>query len=103
MADGSSKPIEQIKLGDQVLATDPEAGASRGQDVVRTIVGDGSKNLVELTVDGQAEKIVATDGHRFWLPALNGWVRADQLPPVPELLPSNRASEGCGRVSRSIP
>ncbi|MFC3896414.1 RHS repeat-associated core domain-containing protein [Lentzea rhizosphaerae] len=79
MADGSSKPIEQIKLGDKLLATDPETGQSRGQDVVRTIVGDGSKNLVELTVAGQAEKIVATDGHRFWLPELKDWVRADKL------------------------
>ncbi|WP_170166737.1 RHS repeat-associated core domain-containing protein [Lentzea atacamensis] len=79
MADGSSKPIEQIKLGDQVLATDPETGQSRAEGVVRTIVGDGSKNLVQLTVDGQSEKIVATDGHRFWLPELKEWVRADKL------------------------
>jgi hypothetical protein len=54
-------------------------GESRGQDVARTIVGDGSKNLVELTVDGQDEKIVATDGHRFWSPGLKEWVRADKL------------------------
>ncbi|GAA3651214.1 hypothetical protein GCM10022267_41890 [Lentzea roselyniae] len=79
MADGSSKPIEQIKLGERVLATDPETGQSQAEGVVRTIVGDGSKNLVELTVDGQSEKIVATDGHRFWLPELKEWVRADKL------------------------
>ncbi|WP_197288473.1 RHS repeat-associated core domain-containing protein [Nocardia sp. NRRL S-836] len=79
MADGSSKPIEEIELGDRVLATDPKTGTSRGQDVVRTIVGDGSKNLVEITVDGQDEKIVATDGHPFWLPELKKWVRADKI------------------------
>ncbi|WP_170154732.1 RHS repeat-associated core domain-containing protein [Lentzea atacamensis] len=79
MADGSSKPIEQIKLGERVLATDPETGEIRGQDVVRTIVGDGTKNLVELSIDGQDENLVATDGHRFWAPELNDWVRAGQL------------------------
>ncbi|MGI5503330.1 RHS repeat-associated core domain-containing protein [Lentzea sp. CA-135723] len=79
MADGSSKPIEEIKLGDKVLATDSETGQTQAQDVVRTITGDGFKNLVELTIEGQDEKIVATDGHRFWLPELKEWVRADQV------------------------
>ncbi|MFJ5987290.1 polymorphic toxin-type HINT domain-containing protein [Lentzea sp. NPDC092896] len=79
MADGSSRPIEELKLGDRVLATDAETGQSEGQDVVRTIVGDGSKNLVELTVDGQDEKIVATDGHRFWLTEQRRWVKASEL------------------------
>lgn len=94
MADGSSKPIEQVKLGDQVLATDPETGESRGQDVVRTIVGDGSKNLVELIVDidgpaGSAiESIVATDGHPFWLPDEGRWVKAAELVVGKDLLNS---------------
>ncbi|RDI23874.1 RHS repeat-associated core domain-containing protein [Lentzea flaviverrucosa] len=79
MADGSTKPIEEIELGDQVLATDPETGESQSQGVVRTIAGNGSKNLVELMVEGQDEKIVATDGHRFWSPELGDWVRADKL------------------------
>jgi hypothetical protein len=28
MADGSAKRIDEIKIGDQVLATDPESGES---------------------------------------------------------------------------
>ncbi|SEQ26161.1 hypothetical protein SAMN05216188_102579 [Lentzea xinjiangensis] len=39
---------------------------------MRTILGDGSRNLVELTVEGQAEKIVATDGSRFWSSEMKG-------------------------------
>ncbi len=33
MADGNSKPIEDIKPGDEVLATDPETGKTRAQQV----------------------------------------------------------------------
>ena len=46
MADGTSKPISQIKLGDDVLATDPETGEAGGRKVVGLIVGDGYKQLI---------------------------------------------------------
>lgn len=32
MADGSSKPIAKVKVGDKVLATDPETGRAAGRD-----------------------------------------------------------------------
>jgi hypothetical protein len=73
LADGSTKPIEEVELGDRVVATDPEAGESGPQKVVATIVGHGEKNLVEVTVDvdgdaGDAvETITATAEHPFWV------------------------------------
>ena len=85
LADGTSKPIEQVAIGDQVLATDPVTGESGPRAVVATIVGEGRKHLVEVVVDtdGAAGKatgtVVATDGHPFWLPELREWVPASAV------------------------
>jgi RHS repeat-associated protein len=46
MADGTSKPIEKLKLGDRVLATNPGTGKTSIQPVVATITGQGEKNLI---------------------------------------------------------
>ncbi|MBE1580960.1 polymorphic toxin-type HINT domain-containing protein [Amycolatopsis roodepoortensis] len=78
MSDGTTKPIEQVKLNDQVQATDPETGETTARKVVSTIVGEGQKYLVEISVAGGAP-IVATDGHPFWAPDLRKWVPAEQL------------------------
>ncbi|QXV63070.1 polymorphic toxin-type HINT domain-containing protein [Amycolatopsis sp. TNS106] len=78
MADGSRRPIEQLKLDDQVLATDAETGKTTARKVVATIIGQGQKRLVEISVAGGAP-IVATDGHPFWLPEQRKWVPAKEL------------------------
>jgi hypothetical protein len=85
MADGKRKPIAAVRVGDKVLATDPETGRSEAKTVANLIIGKGKKNLVEITVDtdgaaGPATgKVTATDGHPFWLPDKGVWVKADQL------------------------
>ncbi|MFF0214039.1 RHS repeat-associated core domain-containing protein [Streptomyces vinaceus] len=85
MADGSSKPIEEVAIGDEVVATNAESGATTAQPVVAQIIGEGQKNLVEVTIDtdgdkGDAsEKVTATDGHPFWVPSLNKWLKATDL------------------------
>ncbi|WP_406477745.1 ricin-type beta-trefoil lectin domain protein [Streptomyces sp. NBC_01615] len=85
MADGSTKPIEELELGEKVLATDPETGETRAEEVTATILGKGLKHLVEVTVDADGEKgsktatITATDGHPFWVPELGEWVEATDL------------------------
>ena len=50
MADGTHKPIEQIKPGDKVLATDPATGQTVARTVVATRVSTGVKHLVGVTV-----------------------------------------------------
>lgn len=50
VADGTSKPIEQLKLSDKVKATDPATGKTTAQPVVATIIGQGTKQLVDLTI-----------------------------------------------------
>ncbi|MEV7279498.1 polymorphic toxin-type HINT domain-containing protein [Streptomyces sp. NPDC093111] len=85
MADGTSKAIEEVRLGDEVLATDETSGATKAKPVVARIIGEGQKNLVEITIDtdgtkGDAkEKITATDGHPFWVPSLHKWLKATDL------------------------
>jgi hypothetical protein len=85
MADGTSKPIEEVELGDEVLATDPETGTTERRQVTALIVGEGDKSLVEITVDTdgnageQTGTVVATDGHPFWLADQKKWVDAGDV------------------------
>ncbi|MEV7544066.1 polymorphic toxin-type HINT domain-containing protein [Streptomyces sp. NPDC089915] len=85
MADGSPKQIDDLRPGDKVLATDPETGETLTKDITATIQGEGTKNLVEITVDtddtsGSAtETITATDKHPFWAADLAKWVNATDL------------------------
>jgi RHS repeat-associated protein len=71
MADGSRKPIAQIKPGDRVLAGDPTASpATAAKLVTASIVGTGSKELVDITVasaKGSSGTLTATAGHPFWI------------------------------------
>ncbi|NRQ39195.1 hypothetical protein HII36_46350 [Nonomuraea sp. NN258] len=79
LADGTAKPIEQVKLGDQVLAADPETGETSVKPVVTEIIGEGDKKLVRVTAgDGD---IVATDGHPFWVQSEYAWLKAGDLEP----------------------
>lgn len=79
LADGGSKPIEDIEIGDIVLATDPETGETVGKPVTDVIEGSGLKHLVDITVQGDTDgPLVATDGHPFWV-AGQGWTDADDL------------------------
>ncbi|GHC74509.1 hypothetical protein GCM10007079_08820 [Nocardiopsis terrae] len=56
MADGSTKAIEAVEVGDAVLATDPETGEQGARTVAATIDGEGFKTLVEIRVDGTTER-----------------------------------------------
>ncbi len=87
MADGSTKPIEDVETGDKVAASDVETDDAQSRTVTRTITGQGTKHLVTITVDtdGRAgdatSEITATDGHPFWLPDEGRWVEAAKLHP----------------------
>lgn len=77
MADGTTKRIDEVELGDQVLATNPETGETAAREVTATIIGEGIKSLVE--IETGSGKITATDRHPFWLPELRQWVDAEGL------------------------
>ncbi len=84
MADGTTKPIEQVEAGDKVFATDPETGETRIETVTAEITGKGTKILVTLTIktagdDGATAEITATDNHPFWVSDIHAWVNATDL------------------------
>ncbi|GHE83706.1 hypothetical protein GCM10018772_02740 [Streptomyces fumanus] len=87
MADGSTKAIEDVDIGDKVRATDPETGRTTVQTVTAEITGAGLKHLVRITIDtdgGKGDKtasVTATDGHPFWVPELGTWLKATDLHP----------------------
>ncbi|MEV4625212.1 ricin-type beta-trefoil lectin domain protein [Micromonospora sp. NPDC049523] len=92
MADGSTKPIEDVDIGDEVVATDPETGETRAKQVTDTIIGSGGKDLVVVSIDidgdrGRAvARITATDEHPFWDDQASEWVNAEDLRPDDVLL-----------------
>ncbi|MGW0467744.1 ricin-type beta-trefoil lectin domain protein [Streptomyces sp. NPDC003027] len=85
MADGTTKPIEKVRTGEKVVATDPETGETRTEVVTAEIKGQGLKHLVKVTIDtdgkdgSKTAQVTATDGHPFWAPELGKWVKATDL------------------------
>ena len=77
MADGSTEPIEQIEIGDEVWAADPETGEAGARPVTALIEGEGVKDLV--TVSTGSGSVVATVGHPFWSVSDAAWVDAGDL------------------------
>ncbi|GGS22538.1 polymorphic toxin-type HINT domain-containing protein [Actinokineospora fastidiosa] len=83
LADGTRKPIKDMRVGDVVLATDPTTGES-GPRVVTDVRSHQSERLLyEITVDTAdgSGKITATDEHPFWVESLQKWVHAEGLKP----------------------
>ncbi|WP_430791868.1 polymorphic toxin type 27 domain-containing protein, partial [Actinoplanes sp. G11-F43] len=79
LADGTARPIEGLKAGDQVLATDPITGVTLAKPVTATVSGTGDKKLVDIVVDDGT--ITATHNHPFWVADLAEWVDAENLAP----------------------
>jgi hypothetical protein len=70
------KNIEDIKIGDWVIADDPTTrGEIEARQVTDTFVRETTA-LVDLYVDG--EVISTTGEHPFWIPGV-GWVKAKDL------------------------
>jgi hypothetical protein len=60
-----------------VLAGDPETGRTAARRVTDVIVGEGDKDLVDLTVGGAA--LTATAGHPIWDAGDRRWEQATEL------------------------
>jgi len=75
MADGSRKSIEEVNVGDMVLATDPETGETVAREVTHLWVHRDT--VFDVVVDGDV--ITTTEDHPFWNESDEEWQRADQL------------------------
>ncbi|MFB6398163.1 polymorphic toxin-type HINT domain-containing protein [Polymorphospora lycopeni] len=91
MADGTTKPIAALAIGDEVLATDPETGVTATKPVTALIIGDGAKTLVKVITDSvgtqdRDEILTATGDHPFWVASQDAWRDAIDLRAGDELL-----------------
>ncbi|MFD0350747.1 Hint domain-containing protein [Kitasatospora aburaviensis] len=64
LADGSSQEIASVRVGDQVLATDPSQDGVRPQAVTATFAHD-TERLVDVALE-DGGSLSSTAGHRFW-------------------------------------
>ncbi|MFE4359950.1 polymorphic toxin-type HINT domain-containing protein [Kitasatospora sp. NPDC056800] len=84
MADGTSKNIGEIQIGDKVKSNDPErpAGEDNGdRPVLATLIND-DEDLVDVTIKtaGVAEETVhTTSNHPFWDDTTRSWTPAGEL------------------------
>lgn len=81
MSDRSTKDIEDIEPGDEILAADPLTGESGPRKVTRLIVTEDDKHFNELTIGTELglEKLTATHEHPFWSPSESNWIEAARL------------------------
>ncbi|MGW4164701.1 polymorphic toxin-type HINT domain-containing protein [Streptomyces sp. NPDC004788] len=82
LADGTTKPIEEVKEGDQVLATDPQTGVTRAETVERLITTPDDKDFTDLVLtsdDGKSSKLTTTWHHPFWDATTRRWTEASEL------------------------
>ncbi|GAA2003255.1 hypothetical protein GCM10009799_32990 [Nocardiopsis rhodophaea] len=81
LGDGKYLPIEKVRVGERVLATNAETGDSSAAWVTETISTTGVKEVVEVSVLGPdgGEAISVTEGHLFL--SDGRWTTASDLRP----------------------
>ena len=84
MADGSSKAIQDVRVGDQVKTSDPQTGHSEANAVTQLHRNEDTA-LTDVTVrdlaDGNRFTIHTTEEHPFWSATERRWVDAAELTP----------------------
>ncbi|WP_265736758.1 polymorphic toxin-type HINT domain-containing protein, partial [Peterkaempfera griseoplana] len=84
LANGKTKPIKKIKLGDRVESADPSDGSDRGGRSVDGVWINHDTELLDVTVTtghGRTAVLHTTANHPFWDDTVRTWVRADHLQP----------------------
>ncbi len=82
MADGTSKAIEDVKVGDKVLATDPQTGETEAKTVTATITTPDDKEFTDLTLTDDANPrgppatLTSTSHHPHWSETRRQWLDA---------------------------
>ncbi|MFC0109600.1 RHS repeat-associated core domain-containing protein [Kibdelosporangium aridum] len=76
MADGTAKPISEVKVGDEVMAADPQSGRVEPRQVTDVIV---HLDFVQDLVLENGAKVTTTEDHPFWNESDRQWQRADAI------------------------
>ncbi|MFE4688782.1 Hint domain-containing protein [Streptomyces sp. NPDC056749] len=77
VAGGRRVPIESLRAGDEVLATDPVRGVTEVRRVTETFTTYDDKHFTQLVTG--AGRVTATDTHPFWLDGRRRWVDAGDI------------------------
>jgi hypothetical protein len=87
MADGTTRPIKDIKVGDQVVATDPVLGITLAEPVTQ-LHDNLDTDLTDLTIAAPAGTAVVhtTTRHPFWDETTKAWTDAGALHAGDQLL-----------------
>ena len=80
LADGSSMAISQLKVADQVLATNTATGKTQAETVTAVMVHKDT-DLYDLTVQsgGVTSVVQTTSSHLFWDQTTHTWTQAAEL------------------------
>ncbi|MFJ3406760.1 polymorphic toxin-type HINT domain-containing protein [Promicromonospora sp. NPDC090134] len=95
MADGTHKPIRDVRPGDDVHATDPVSGVSGPRRVLDTFVHRDA--LVELRL-ASGDKITTTADHPFWSSSDHTFEDAKDLAPGEKVLSADGTELAVGGI-----
>ena len=86
MADGSAKPISQVKPGDKVKSTDTASGKTKDSTATDVWVNHDT-DLYDLTVHtAKGDQVIHTTRHHMYFDrSTHTWVEASKLKPGEEL------------------
>ncbi|MFJ5230358.1 RHS repeat-associated core domain-containing protein [Kitasatospora sp. NPDC088391] len=88
LADGTTKPIDQLTTDDTVTATDPQTGETRAEPVDATITGHDDTQFTDLTLTTEAgtTTVTSTQHHPYWDTTTHRWTDAADLRPGDQVL-----------------
>ena len=75
MANGTRKPISEVREGDYVYATDPETGETGAREVLATMPHTDQL----LTLKTSSGDVVTTEDHRYWNATDSEWQESQHL------------------------
>ena len=81
MADGSTKPIKDVEIGDEVASTDPSSGKTANKEVT-AVHHNKDTDLADVIVADQRGKesvLHTTQNHPFWDVTTQSWTPAGAL------------------------
>ncbi|MFF4599819.1 Hint domain-containing protein [Amycolatopsis sp. NPDC001319] len=83
MADGSTKPIEDVKVGDKVRNAEPDDSSTEIHTVTALHITDTDRDFVDVTIATPAgpKKITSTAHHSWWDVTTHAWTDAADLAP----------------------
>ncbi|MEV5302941.1 polymorphic toxin-type HINT domain-containing protein [Amycolatopsis methanolica] len=87
MADGSTKPIAALKLGDEITNAEPDDPNTQKHVVTAIHITDDDRDFATVTIatPNGPKDIVTTAHHLFWDTTTHAWTEAAALKPAEQL------------------